>query len=281
MIKRILIPLDPSPYTEAAMDVGCYLAKTHDAELTGLVVLDTPGIISATGPSGIGGSYYAQELEHHREEEAKQRIEELLNVFKERCEKCGIAHYEAEFQGNPSEEIVNQSIFYDAVLLGMKTYFHFETSDKPGDTLSKVLDHTVTPVYAIPKDVYIPHLENKPMRVVIAFDGSLLAARALQHFAQLSMYKKYEIVLITSNKDKETARHHLGQANSLLHSHGLTDVKVVRTDENIIKVIDRDYLEWADAFVVGAHAKKGLIDFMVGSLTKHLIKINKKPVLIG
>jgi hypothetical protein len=34
MIKRILIPLDPSPYTETALEMACFMAKHHHAELT-------------------------------------------------------------------------------------------------------------------------------------------------------------------------------------------------------------------------------------------------------
>lgn len=56
---------------------------------------------------------------------------------------------------------------------------------------------------------------------------------------------------------------------------------MIHTDKPIISVIDEDFQDWADCFVVGAHAKKGLIDFRTGSLTAHLINLDKKPVLIG
>ena len=50
MIKRILLPLDSSPYTDTAMEIGCDLAERHGAELTGLVILDIPGIEKSIGP---------------------------------------------------------------------------------------------------------------------------------------------------------------------------------------------------------------------------------------
>jgi nucleotide-binding universal stress UspA family protein len=66
MIKSILIPLDPSVYTDMALEMGCFLAKQHDAELSGLVVLDIPGIRKSVGPTPAGGSYYAEKLEKRK-----------------------------------------------------------------------------------------------------------------------------------------------------------------------------------------------------------------------
>ena len=77
MIKSILIPLDPSPYTDSAIEVGCRMAKYHDAQLTGLVILDIPGIEKQIGPVPIGGSYYADKLEEKHTKHAQERIEEL------------------------------------------------------------------------------------------------------------------------------------------------------------------------------------------------------------
>ena len=44
VIKRILIPLDPSPYSKSALNLACIIAKVYNDELTGLVILDIPGI---------------------------------------------------------------------------------------------------------------------------------------------------------------------------------------------------------------------------------------------
>ena len=33
--------------------------------------------------------------------------------------------------------------------------------------------------------------------------------------------------------------------------------------------------------VINAHSKRGMFDFMIGSLTRHLIEAAKKPLLIG
>jgi len=61
--RRILIPLDPSPYSESALNLACIVAKIYDAEITGMVILDIPGIKDSIGPVPIGGIYLAEKLE--------------------------------------------------------------------------------------------------------------------------------------------------------------------------------------------------------------------------
>ena len=281
MIKRILIPLDPSPYSETAITIGCQIAKQFDAELTGLVVLDIPGIEKSIGPVPVGGQYYAEHLEEHKKKEASQRIHELLAKFKERCEQEGVRHREAERQGSPSEHILQESIFYDLVMVGLSTYYGFETSTKAGHSLEKLLDHSVTPIYGVPQSFSPPNIPHEKLQILIAFDGSLPAARALQRFAQLASPDIMEVTLLMSHHDEQTALYYLEQAEAYLHSHTVININKVSTSENIITAMKEKYLDKASIVVVGAHSKKGILHFKIGGLTKFLIKEGRKPLLIG
>lgn len=281
MIKRILVPLDPTPFTDTAIELATTIARFNKAELTGMVVLDIPGIEKSIGPIPLGGLYYADQISKAKEREAKDRIKTLLEKFKQKCKKEGIPCHEAELQGSPSERIIQESIYYDAVMIGLRTNFHFETEDKPGDSLAKLLEETVTPVYGVPETLQIPNIPEEKVKVLIAFDGSLPAARALQRFAQLAPTDFFEITILSSEEERETADFYLNNAEEFLRAHGFFNIKKEWTYESIIEAVEKKYLDWAHIVVVGAHSKKGLFDFMVGSLTNYLIEIAKKPVLIG
>jgi nucleotide-binding universal stress UspA family protein len=54
MIKRILVPLDHSPFTDTAMNIATTITRINEAELTGLVVIDIPGIEKSIGPIPVG-----------------------------------------------------------------------------------------------------------------------------------------------------------------------------------------------------------------------------------
>ena len=87
--------------------------------------------------------------------------------------------------------------------------------------------------------------------------------------------------LIISDDDKDVAASMLTHAKEYLELHGFTNIATDWTTDKIIDSCKDSLLDWADVVVVGAHSKRGLFDFMVGSLTEHLIKWDKKPILIG
>ena len=281
MIKSILIPLDPSPYTDSAIEVGCRMAQYHGAQLTGLVILDIPGIEKQIGPVPLGGSYYADKLEEKHTKHAQERIDKLLHKFRSKCEQAGVKHVESQNQGSPSERILHESMFYDMVITGLHTHFHFETTEGPGRSLHELLDESITPIYGVPKDLKLPDPSSEKIKVLIPFNGSLPAAKALQRFAQFMIPEMTQPRLVISEDDEDVAASMLSHAKEYLELHGFSNILTDWTTDSIIDSCKGSLFDWADVVVVGAHSKKGLFDFMVGSLTKHLIKWNQKPILIG
>ncbi|MGD9488102.1 MAG: universal stress protein [Calditrichaceae bacterium] len=281
MIKRILVPLDPSPYTDKVIELACKLAKNNKAELTGLVILDIPGIEKSIGPVPAGALYYAEKLEKKKETQASERIKALLEKFVESCKASGVTCHTAHSQGSPSERIIAESIYYDAIMVGLRTFYHFQADDRPGDSLTEIMNHSITPVYGVPETFSVPDIPAEKLKVLLAFDGSLPAARAMQRLAQLANADLMEVMILTSNANKETADYYLDNAEAYLRAHNFKNIQKTRITGNIIDAVEKKYLDWAHVVVVGAHSKQGIFDFMLGSLTKFLIKADKKPVIIG
>ena len=279
MLRRILIPFDPSPYAAAALEYGCFLAKRQNAEVTGVVVLDIPGIEKSIGPTPLGGIYYASKLEKAKEKRAHEHIQSLLGKFRETCQREGVVHHEAELQGSPSEQILHDSIYYDLVIMGMRTHFHFETEHRPGDSIDRIFSHASTPFMTVPE--YFQPKEK--INVLIAFNGSLPAVRAMQGFVHLFEASVFEadITLLMSEMDEKIAKFHLDGASAYLNAHSFRNIKVEQISQDIIEAMDEKYLPWADMVVLGVHSRKGLLDFMLGSLGRHLIKVGTKPLLFG
>jgi len=275
MIKKILVPLDPSPYAASAVKYAGYIAERQNATVTGMVTYDIPGIEKSIGSYPTGGMYWAEKLEESRMEEAKQKIYQMLDDFKASCKKENIKWQEAEVQGIPSKMILAEGMFYDLIVVGQKTFYHFETQNEPGDSLEKILDHSITPILAVPE-------KFKPIKnVLIAFDGSLPATRALKRFAHLAMVNDFEIKLLMAKTDLKTGEYYLNKAENYLKDYGVTRITKEWSPEEVIDIVDEKYLDWADLFVTGMHSKKGLLDFFVGSLPKYLLKKSNVPVLIG
>jgi nucleotide-binding universal stress UspA family protein len=268
MIKRILIPLDPSPFSAAALDWALFMAKRQGAELSGLVVLDFPGIRKSIGPVPLGGSFYAERLQASRVKEATKRINAQLADFTGKCETARVRHSESRVQGV-------------AVVMGLRTHFRFGTDERHGDSLEKVLDHSITPIYCIPKDVRPPEGPGRTMTALILFNGSLASGHALQRFAQLARPDRSDVVLLCAGGDREAALGHLENAEAYLRSHAFERIRKEWTDKDLLDVLKSGRQGRIDLIVAGAHSQKHLIKFKLGSVPKHLIEAAATPLLLG
>lgn len=281
MIKRILLPLDPSEYAKSAASLACKIAKVNNAEISGIVVLDVPGIEKSIGSVPAGASLFAKELEEHRLSEADFHVHSLLKKFGKLCSDCNIEYEFHQRQGSPGSKILDHALFYDLLILGNKTFYHFETSNKPGDSFDNILDHSITPIISVPERLPESVLNNNRIQTTIAFDGSLPSARALQLFAKMRMFDKFDIRIIISDDNTKLARHYLDDAETYLKAHGFSHINKINTKDDIIDYIDNNLMDWTDLFVFGAHSKHGILDFMVGGLAKHLIKRGDHILFIG
>ncbi len=281
MIKRILVPLDPSPFCNAAIEAACRIAKPWNAEVHGLVVLDVRAIEDGIGPIPLGGSHYAQNLEKHRIEEAEVRISALLASFREVCGRHGVSSREAELQGTPSRSIVDRSGLYDLVVTGLRTYFRFGTDDKPGDGLDQLLSHSSTPILGITESLPEWEYPEGIIRILATWDASPAAASSFRECLQAFVPEKVHLRLVRAGGEKAEAEASLNLAAGYAESYSVAQVETEWTSQGIVDAVAERHAQWAHLIVAGAHAKKGPLAFMVGSLTKTLIENKKNPLFIG
>ena len=268
-INRILTPLDVSAFAEAAARRSCEVAKRHGAEVNGLVVLDSPGIRSSVAPADVSHWPLVQETVMRATADAHERISEARRQFAAYCEDQGIKHRESELEGVPADKILDASSLYDLVVMGLRTYFHFETSKGPGDSLAKVLGRSVTPVLAVPESD-----EAKPFqKAVIAWDGSFSAGRAFRDFVGFAAPYDLEITVLTAGLDPQQGEVLLREAGSYLEASGVTKFETVHAETTSVEEIHDEYLANADVIAAGIHARRFFKDLFVGSFTNRLIEI--------
>ena len=82
---EILLGLDGSDYAQAATQYACQIALKYQAEITGMAIIDIPGIESFGGPTPIGAIHYSKELEKRRIEKSQEKVVKTLQGFEETC----------------------------------------------------------------------------------------------------------------------------------------------------------------------------------------------------
>ncbi len=277
MIKRILVPLDGSEFSRNATKHACDLAKCSDAEVIGLTVLDLLGATGQIAPIHA----VALKAYHERIKEVKidalKRIRYAMGHFREMCENARVRHSEHELQGIPSNCILNAAGYCDLVVMGLRTFFHGPGKQDLGSPLISMLERSVTPILAVPK-----HINAVPKTVLIAYDGSHQATRALHAVANLNLIRPFKHAYLVTSNDYEMHRSFLlKQAAAYLRSHELSDLTLVDTDKDILTVVHEDYIEKVDLVALGVHASRPFKDFFVGSLAKSLIDYDHMPLLLA
>jgi nucleotide-binding universal stress UspA family protein len=181
--------------------------------------------------------------------------------------------------GIPYEELAYEAQTHDLIVLGRETHFHFETQSTSDETLSQLLKHVPRPVVAVPETA--PPANGK---VMVAYDGSLQAARTLQLFVATGLAKAVtkEPIHVVSVADPTKASEQADQAVSYLRLHGLAArAHAVQANGGVGETLLQVAGELpASLIVMGAYGQSALRDFLFGSVTKSVINRSTVPLFL-
>lgn len=275
MPRNLLVGLDESPYSEAAVELGIDWAKRFDCLLVGMGVIDEPTIRGSESPERMAASY--QGAYRQMVADASHRVDRILERFTLRCTEAGVSHKLLEDIGSPCEQIMIESQRYDLLLMGQKSFFHFETSGRACDTLDKLLHATPRPVVAVPRQ------PAGGSGVLIAYDGSVQAARALAAFAASGLSELGAVhVLCSHRSSKVDASKTIDRAIEYLRFHDVAAVGHPLVDD---RCASEDILEEAHRLgcgliVMGAYGRSAMAEFFLGSVTRAVLEKTDVPLFL-
>jgi nucleotide-binding universal stress UspA family protein len=275
MLKSILIGLDGSTYSDCAVELGIQWARQFDALLVGLGVIDEPTIREGELVP-LGGDYYKQQRDDIRMHEARVKVEQFLERFALRCAQAGVPCKLLEDVGSPWEQVLVEAQRYDLILVGQQTYFHFETQQAPCETLHKVLRNTPRPVVTAPDKL------TPGSAVLIAYDGSLQAARALQAFQASGLRQQREIHIISVAQEHVEAARHADRAAEFLRFHEIQALvhPTASTALPAQVILEQVQERGAGLLVMGAYGQTRLREFFLGSTTQTVLKDSLIPLFL-
>lgn len=254
MIKRVLVPLDLSRYSAAAVKTACDLAKAHNAEVEGIVVAEPP---------------VTTEMEHRRNA--------AFATFQQICLEKGVRHVEEQTNGVPAQQILAEARTYDLVVLGLRTHYRLDDPEQEGNALEEILSATATPILAVPPDGAVPF-----EKVVIAYDGSVPAARALREFTRIARpLDDPELTIVCSDRIQTKANACVQGARAYLEAYSFNWIETATTDGRLYEYLADNYLGAADLVVAGIHTRALVRDFFIGSFTRELLAHGQKALLLA
>lgn len=275
MPQAVLIGLDGSEYSRTATDLGIRFSRKHGASLTGMAVVDEPGICSP-GPVPLGGGSAKRAREQVQLSEAHQKTESFLEAFSTQCASAKVHPSSVKKIGEPAQQLVLEAQSHDVVLLGKETFYQFETQEEPDDTLMTVIKHVPRPVISVPRQ--LP--DDGP--VVIAWDGSVQAARSLASFQSLQLAAGKDVHVLTIHTKHQAATDSIERAIRFLANHQVSahrQVVISAADPSDI-ILEKLTKLQAGLLVMGAYGKSTITEFFFGSVTRTLLKECTVPILV-
>jgi nucleotide-binding universal stress UspA family protein len=276
MLKSMLVGLDGSPYSASAIDLGICWAKRHDALLVGVGIIDEPGI---TRPEAVplGAAAFKRERDLALLADTRRKVERFLERFTLQCAEAGVAFKILEDVGQPAHEIALESQRYDLILLGRKTFFQFETVEGQDQTLFQVLKQSPRPVVTVPS-APLAHEGG----VLVAYDGSLQAARALQVFVNLGLATGQSIDVLSIGPSSTQPARLAERALDFLRLHDVNARAVPLALDEAPGEVLLDYARRHNPamVVMGVYGQPTWKEFFFGSVTRTMLKLSPAPLFL-
>lgn len=263
--KSILTYLDDSPESAAAVDLGITWARRSGALLVGVAVIDEPSIHGARADLPLSPSYraaYDQLLT-----EARRQAELCLDRFSRRCIEEEIPYKLLEDVGVPREELWREAQRYDLLLVGQ----HPDLGG-PGtreEVFSQLVRRSPSPVVAVPAKCPLSGT------VLVAYDGSPEVARALRAFVATGLTWAGEMhVLALDGESSVRAAKTANLAMEFLRFHDVSAaaIPLVESQTPHKVILETARRVRAGLIVMGACGQSRLSEYLVGSVTRSLLK---------
>jgi nucleotide-binding universal stress UspA family protein len=274
MLRTILTGLDGTPDSQDVLTLGIRWARRYDATLVGIAVIDEPGI-HGTGEWVMPG--YFGRLNQKDLHDLTRKMEQVLGMAAIRCAEEGVTFKPLEDVGTPFIEILREAQRYDLLLLGRQTHFQFGYERFEEETLACVLRTCPRPVVVVPRTM------SAGEAVVIAFDGSLQASRALYAFEASGLGRGRDVHVVSIASEHKIAAKHADRAVEFLAHHDIKALptSLVSSDAPAAKLLERAKAIRACLIVMGVYGQPLLREFLVGSTTRTMLKETPVPLFVS
>ncbi|MFT5658284.1 MAG: nucleotide-binding universal stress UspA family protein [Gammaproteobacteria bacterium] len=267
-IKDVLVYLDNDTACETRVLSAANLCVQFDAHLAGLYLMRKTAIPTYPGaPMSVGVYDILDEYSLEQSQSAQL-------VFSEQTNAAGISAEYREIEGDVTQMLNVHSRYTDLAVIPLQ-----QEKDSNLNTYylpTSFLLGSACPVLALPD---IKPITRAPQSVLVAWDGSREAARALKAALPLLHYaEKVDVVSIASN-DAEAMdiTHHISRHGIEAETHL---IKGSASDAGQL-LLEQTLLLGSQLLVMGAYGHSRLREQILGGATKYVMQHAQLPVLFS
>jgi nucleotide-binding universal stress UspA family protein len=272
-MKKIIIPVDFSKHSEYALETAAALAKTHNAELIVMHMLElSDSIFSST-------SSQKNEETHFMLMVAKKNFEEFLD--KPYLEGITVTPMVKHHKVLKEVSEVASSVKADLIVIGSRGHNDFD-GIFTGSNTEKVVRYSTTPVLVVkskPKNVDFNH-------VVLAIDFNANSVSPVKNALELLKQLAKKVTLLHINLPNlgflstDEIQEQVDEFLKLGKLEHIKDSIDFTADHNVEDgIINYAKREDADVLAIITHGRTGLNHFFGGSISEDLVNHSKLPVV--
>lgn len=278
MIKSILLAVDGSAFTEPVLNYGTFFAKKLNAHLRILSVIDIRIFewAVAIGVEGFAPIIPSSGYQEESQKLLEDRATEVLNKTEKILRKSDLQFILEKESGNPVDVICEKAKLVDLLIMGARGEFAKWSDKMLGATLESTTRLSIKPIFIVPKEF------SEIKKILIAYDGSENASKALALAAYLASEIKLPLVLLNVNESIEEAKILLKEAKEYLNPYAIPEIyeEIVGGDPSrqTVEVSERT---GANLIVMGSYGHSRIREAILGSTTVQTMRKSKVPVLMA
>ncbi|MFC4667177.1 universal stress protein [Seohaeicola nanhaiensis] len=281
MTDKIIALVDGSTYARSVCDHAAWIAGRLGCPVELLHVLgrreggagsDLSGAIALGARSALLEQLAA--LDEQRSKLAIQRGRAILEGAQALLEQAGVTATAQLRHGDLIEALAGKDGEVQMILIGKRG----EAADFARGHLGSNLERVVR---AATRPLFIASRAFRPIRrVLVAYDGSASAMRAVDHVTRSPLYAGLDISVVTVGSDTEATRKGLDNAKAMLMAAGLhAEGRIVpgQPEEALGRLVTSEHF---DHLVMGASGHSRLRALFVGSTSLEMIRTCTVPILL-
>lgn len=275
----ILVAQDGSPAARNAARIAVQIARSQDLGIRGIYVVDEALVLDVY-------ANYQAELGGHVEPASRtdliarfeERGEFVLAWLESCCREADVTFGKKMELGGVPEVILREAPRTAILALGRRGQSHALDPHHLGTHFRTIAHHSSQPLL-------VGGDQQQPIqRILLAYNGSERAQRALDWAARLSRTLQAEVVVLTVQEDgvSDSTQHWMKEAQARLIENGVTQCRFLeRTGQAAVEIVAEAAASQADMIIIGRYRHTALLEWLVGSTVDQVLRNSPLPVFVA
>ncbi|NDU99606.1 universal stress protein [Pseudoroseicyclus tamaricis] len=282
MRNKLIALVDGSAYSRSVCDHAAWIARRSDLSVELLHVLgrreggsagDLSGAISLGARSAL--LEQLSDLDEQRAKLAVQRGRAILEDARAIVEEDGVSAIEQLRHGDLIEALSQKEGEAELIVVGKRGEGSDFAQGHLGSNLERVMRASRKPLFVASRAF------REIGKVLLAYDGSPGAMRAVDYVARNPLYAGLHIKIVTAGTESAQVKKGLADAKAMLDGAGLNAETAIcpgQPEEALARLVEGDGI---DHLVMGASGHSRLRTLFVGSTSLEMIRTCKVPILLA